>query len=318
MKITIYLVALSLISIATCNFFDRFNKKNHESFVTSEGLDSLKNSASFEVYGIEQHPFKKHTVGEIKSLLGLSSISLKDTSNIPEFDAFSVSDDTLPENFDSRVQWPECIHPIRDQGKCGSCWAHAASEVLSDRFCIASNKTINVVLSPQDMVSCDWFDHGCNGGILSTSWMYLRLFGIVSDDCKPYTSAAGKVEWCPLTKSACTNQSATYKKYKAKNFYYLSTIEKIKRNIMEKGPIETGFSVYSDFINYKSGIYKKSSDAHMLGGHAVKIIGWGKEDTTEYWIVANSWTENWGENGYFRIAFRECGIENVIAGDPSL
>jgi len=152
---------------------------------------------------------------------------------------------------------------------------------------------------------------------LTTSWAYLWLFGIVTDDCKPYTSGDGKVAWCSF-KSQCTAEGQSYKKYKAKNLYWLTTIDKIKQSIFEHGPVETGFSVYDDFMNYKSGIYKKSSSASFLGGHAVKIIGWGKENDTEYWIVANSWGETWGENGFFRMAFRECGIENCIAGDPSI
>ena len=39
----------------------------------------------------------------------------------------------LPLSFDARVQWPGCIHPVLDQGHCGSCWSFAATEVLSDR-----------------------------------------------------------------------------------------------------------------------------------------------------------------------------------------
>ena len=35
----------------------------------------------------------------------------------------------------------------------------------------------------------------------------------------------------------------------------------------------------------------------MLGGHAVKILGWGVDGTTPYWLVANSWNEGWGEKG---------------------
>lgn len=54
----------------------------------------------------------------------------------------------VPTAFDSRKQWPKCIHPIRNQEHCGSCWAFSGSEVLSDRLCIASNGTIDVVLSP--------------------------------------------------------------------------------------------------------------------------------------------------------------------------
>ena len=54
----------------------------------------------------------------------------------------------LPESFDARDEWPDCIQPIRSQGQCGGCWAFGAAEALSDRFCIASGGKINVVLSP--------------------------------------------------------------------------------------------------------------------------------------------------------------------------
>lgn len=55
----------------------------------------------------------------------------------------------------------------------------------------------------------------------------------------------------------------------------------------------------------------------MLGGHAIKIIGWGVEDGTPYWLVVNSWNESWGDNGTFKIlrGSDECGIEdNIVAG----
>ncbi|VDO19293.1 unnamed protein product [Heligmosomoides polygyrus] len=54
------------------------------------------------------------------------------------------------------------------------------------------------------------------------------------------------------------------------------------------------------------------------GGHAVKIIGWGVQNGTKYWTVANSWNTDWGEDGgYFRIlrGNNQCGIEQlVVAG----
>lgn len=53
-------------------------------------------------------------------------------------------------------------------------------------------------------------------------------------------------------------------------------------------------------MSYKSGIYERHSWIPM-GGHAVKIVGWGVENGTNFWIVANSWGETWGENGFFRI-----------------
>jgi len=77
--------------------------------------------------------------------------------------------------------------------------------------------------------------------------------------------------------------------------------------------METGFQVYKDFFNYKTGIYKKTSPFwDYAGGHAVKIVGWGNENGTNYWICANSWGETWGENGFFKIAFGQVGIDSDV------
>ena len=80
------------------------------------------------------------------------------------------------------------------------------------------------------------------------------------------------------------------------------------------------FTVYEDFLAYKSGVYRHvSGDA--LGGHAVRMLGWGVENGTPYWLLANSWNSDWGDGGYFKIlrGSDECGIEGeVVAGLPKL
>lgn len=58
----------------------------------------------------------------------------------------------------------------------------------------------------------------------------------------------------------------------------------IKEELFKNGPVSTGFSVFEDFLKYQGGVYKYTSGS-LLGGHAVKIIGWGKENGEEYWIV---------------------------------
>lgn len=70
---------------------------------------------------------------------------------------------------------------------------------------------------------------------------------------------------------------------------------------MVVGAAEVGFNVMEDFMNYRSGIYKYR-EGRQLGGHAVKIVGWGHHfEAGFYWIVQNSWGPSWGERGYFRI-----------------
>jgi len=88
--------------------------------------------------------------------------------------------------------------------------------------------------------------------------------------------------------------------------------------LMAGGPMETAFTVYSDFENYASGIYHHVSGG-MAGGHAVKLVGWGVENGVKYWKIANSWNPYWGEKGYFRIkrGNNEGGIEDsAVASSP--
>jgi cathepsin B len=117
---------------------------------------------------------------------------------------------TAATSFDARTKWGGCVHSIRDQASCGSCWAFGSSEALSDRFCI--NGGVNTVLSPQDLVSCDSSDLACNGGYLDRAWNYLASTGIVTDACFPYASGGGAVPRCP---SSCTG-SGSWTKYKCR------------------------------------------------------------------------------------------------------
>ena len=80
---------------------------------------------------------------------------------------------------------------------------------------------------------------------------------------------------------------------------------------MSKGPISVTFDVYEDFMVYKSGVYQHKT-GHLLGGHAVKMLGWGVENGTIFWLCANSWNSEWGSNGFFKIlrGRNECGIED--------
>lgn len=212
-----------------------------------------------------------------------------------------------PAEFDARTEWKGLVHEIRDQAQCGSCWAFSASEVLSDRFAIAT-KTASPVLSPEDMVSCDKSDDGCSGGMLPNAWTYLKDTGIVTDACFPYGAGGGKAPACV---DKCAN-GADFQKYKASSVYSISGNDNLQKDLSTNGPIQVAFMVYSSFMSYKSGVYTKHIwEILPEGGHAVKLMGWGNKDGTDYWLVANSWTTDWGMDGFFLIkrGVNECKIE---------
>lgn len=110
-------------------------------------------------------------------------------------------------------------------------------------------------------------------------------------------------------------------KKKGKSAYSIRDNEaQIQTEIMTNGPVEGAFTVYADFPSYKSGVYQHTA-GDELGGHAIKVLGWGVEAGVKYWLVANSWNEDWGDKGFFKIlrGKNECGIESgIVGGVPKL
>lgn len=266
-----------------------------------------------------------------------------------DFPVKEFSDEELlgaPDSFDARTYWPDCksITVIRDQSACGSCWAFGAAEAMSDRVCIHSGQKDQTLISTEDILACCLTcGMGCNGGSLQGAWEFYKHTGVVSgglfsdpETCKPYEfppcahhTDSTKYPKCPSadyhTPSCKKTCQVTYPhayaadKRKAASAYAVRGAANMMAEIAEKGPIEGAFTVYEDFLTYKSGVYVHATGA-KLGGHAIRVLGYGREGNVDYWLCANSWNESWGDNGYFKIrrGSNECGIEGAnYAGMPS-
>jgi len=191
------------------------------------------------------------------------------------------------------------------------------------------------------MTCCDECGDGCNGGYLMAAWQWWVSTGIVTGGnyttktgCLPYPLPPCEhhengTHYPPCQHNVyptpgCTHTcqagySTPYKqdKHFGKSAYAVdSDVSSIQQEIYTNGPVEAAFDVYADFLIYRSGVYQHKRGS-LDGGHAVKILGWGTESGTPYWLVANSWNSDWGENGYFKIirGRDECGIESgIVAG----
>ncbi|KIH55953.1 papain family cysteine protease, partial [Ancylostoma duodenale] len=208
----------------------------------------------------------------------------------------------LPERFDAREKWPNCTSMkfIRDQSGCGSCWAVSTVSVMSDRACALSNGRINRILSDTEVLSCCTGNcgFGCYGGWVDRSFRYAWRHGISTGG-----GYREKVQRSIIYTEEYIEQ---------RNNLHPGNETVIMYEIMTRGPVATTYMVYRDFNYYKGGVYIHT-EGEMIGTHAVKIIGWGKENDVPYWLVANSWNTDWGENGYFRILRGEnhCNIEKA-------
>ena len=294
-----FILALVLGSVAGARVI-----KEEDLAVHRELIDAINADATSTFVAGENEFFKgKTTLEEAKRLMG-TVMTLNDTflSSQPKKTFDHIRDSDIPTSFDARSHWPGFIQEIRNQQQCGSCWAFGAVEALGDRFAIASNGSVNVVLSPEDLVSCDEWELGCNGGLLNIAWSYLTNHGAVSDECFPYSAGNGRVPPCTIKDGKC-ELGVEFRKYKTKNYYHIEGVRNIQKAILTGGPVEAAFIVHQSFMSYKSGVYQKPmwEDMWPLGGHAVKILGWGVQDGQDYWLVANSWGPYWGLDGYFLI-----------------
>lgn len=299
--------------------------------------------------------FANEHVGALKPLMGVTPEAMAARARFAaaaRLQSPPADDVDIPESFDSAVNWPACskiINDIRDQSNCGCCWAFAAAAAASDRLCIATNASMLVPLSAQDICFCA-SDDGCSGGDITSPWDFVQAgvvtggqykgtgpfgAGLCSDFSLPHCHHHGPqgsdpypaegTPGCPSQSSpqcpsTCDSTAvAPHNNFNSDKIGFdgevlsVSGADAIARAIMKGGPVETAFTVYSDFENYVSGIYHHVT-GEMAGGHAVKIVGWGVEGGQKYWKIANSWNPHWGENGFFRIrrGKNEGGIEDQV------
>merc|ERR1711991_546353 len=205
-------------------------------------------------------------------------------------------------------------------------WAVSAAEVFSDRQCTLGTKN-NLTLSAADLMSCcSSCGYGCGGGYPSAAWQYFQNTGIVPAACSPYPfpscahhvpppppKCPAKEYPTPPCKQQCVNgKQWNQELYTAPQINSAAGEQAMMQELVQNGPIQVAFTVYSDFLSYKSGVYQHTT-GQVLGGHAVKIVGYGvTSGGTPYWTVSNSWNTHWGDNGQFKIlrGQNECGIED--------
>ncbi|KAI0226103.1 Cathepsin B [Lamellibrachia satsuma] len=313
---------------------------DHEA-LSQEMVDyiNLKAKTTWEA----RHNSKGVPVSHVKMLRG----ALKQNLNGPTFETIEheVNLDAIPKEFDSRKEWPQCpsIREIQDQGVCGAGWAIGTTTVISDRICIATRGKVNVNISSYEVLGCEGRIIGCNAGVTKRAWSYYKDHGVVTggpfdsnQGCQPYLfppcehQVPGPRPPCisgifdiPVCVEKCVpSYNGTYKsdKHYGRSVYKINGVEQMQTEIMKNGPITGNFMMYSDFLSYKSGVYQHKTGS-WLYLHSVRILGWGVENGTPYWLAANSWNSDWGDKGFFKIlrGSNECGIEDqVIAGLPKL
>lgn len=201
--------------------------------------------------------------------------------------------------------------PVRNQGRCGSCWAFATVGVMESAVLIArpSLNPANVNFSEQFLVSCNRREWGCDGGVVSHFYhanlpiVGEPMAGPVSEVAFPYQA----------TEVPCNGpyphrwQARAWNYVRPYDVLSVPSVDELKQAIAQYGPVAVSVYVGPRFSQYKSGVFATNeAGASNQTNHAVVLVGWNED--AQAWILRNSWGTNWGQNGYMLIRY---GVSNV-------
>jgi cathepsin F len=196
----------------------------------------------------------------------------------------------IPNFFDWRVNAStNVITDVYNQEQCGSCWSFSATEVIESKWAISGKQLVS--LSMQQMIDCDTFDGGCSGG-----WPYKAMNYIANAPGQmlfsdyPYTAQQGSCQFSP------SNAVVSIKGYEDAG---TGNENNMAAYLSSKGPISVCVDA-SKWSYYTGGVFPASSCTTFID-HAVVAVGYNLDGG--YWIIRNSWGNNWGYGGYIYLQF---------------
>lgn len=305
-------------------------------FKQDTALIEMVNSDSTSSWKATKHnKFSDRPLKQMMSMLGRrqfkkarnSAKALKDKRNDKE----KYGD--LPTAWDWRdVDGVNYVDKVVDQGFCGSCYAMATVSSMTSRFRVATGEVDHPLLSAQNILGCSRTNQGCDGGYPYLAAKYGEDVGFVAESCDTYKDD-------DVQQGTCTNdQQCAQTRYFAKDYKYVggyyggcSEVEMMKE-IKERGPVMVAFEAPVSLFYYHGGIFTGPDPEKQEEGtatewqhtnHAVVAVGWGVDEDKpdpknngepmKYWIIKNTWGDDWGEGGYFKIrrSTDECGIESM-------
>lgn len=189
----------------------------------------------------------------------------------------------------SWVNWRRYATPIKDQGKCSSCYAFAGVGTYEVLINIKYNRQFS--LSEQEIMDCSPWSNGCIGGNPADTFLYAAQNGLSQVKDYPYIAKVGICRRFPKSEKVESNVK----------FRYLNPDIFTLLTAMADGPVSVIHTTNRNFKNYESGVFDdKTCDGTL--NHSSVAIGYDLTAPIPYIYFKNGWGADWGEWGFYKLA----------------
>ncbi|XP_077446243.1 digestive cysteine proteinase 1 isoform X1 [Stigmatopora argus] len=210
----------------------------------------------------------------------------------------------VPESLDWRLYG--AVTPVKDQAICGSCWSFATTGALEGALFLKTGSL--QVLSQQMLVDCTWGfgNNGCDGGEEWRAYEWnMKHGGIAATET--YGAYTGMNGFCHFNRSQLTAHVRSYTNVTS------GDAQALKMALFKNGPVAVSIdAAHRSFVFYSHGVYYEPACGNTTDSldHAVLAVGYGQLDGEPYWLVKNSWSTYWGNDGYILMSAKDnnCGV----------
>jgi C1A family cysteine protease len=217
----------------------------------------------------------------------------------------NVKDSALPESFDWRIYG--AVTPVKDQSVCGSCWSFGTVGAIEGAYFLKTGGNL-VRLSQQALIDCSWGygNNGCDGGEDFRAYQWMQKHGGIPTE-EEYGPYLGQDSYCHVQNTTLVAKITGWVNVTSNDQNAL------KIALLKHGPISVAIDASPrTFTFYSNGIYYDDKCKNDIDGldHAVLLVGYGKINDKGYWLVKNSWSNYWGNDGYILMSMNNnnCGV----------
>lgn len=226
------------------------------------------------------------------------------------------------------VDWRhlKAMHSVHNQGECGSCWAVATattmtahSEIHADHRSFSAQHLLQCVGNPRRCGGSG----GCDGATPELALAHILEHGMSTAEELPY-SGKQPLPPCPFHASSLANGTSALAESSVKGSaqsFGMVGWEKLPENevlpilrALQDGPVNAAVSATAEWNDYSHGILS-ACEPNAVINHAVVLVGYGETPTGhKYWLIQNSWGDQWGEGGFLRLSRRTNTAEQRYCG----